>query len=123
MEFDALSNKVIGCALEVHKQLGPGLLESAYERCLSFELLRANIRHSVQKDLPINYKTIKLDCGYRIDMLIENDIIIEIKSVEKILPIHEAQLLTYMKLSGIKIGLLINFNVCLLKDGIKRYVL
>jgi GxxExxY protein len=123
MEFDKLSNKVIGCAIEVHKKLGPGLLESAYERCLSFELLCANIKHSIQKELPIEYKTIKLDCGYRIDMLIENDIIVELKSVDRILPIHEAQLLTYMKLSGIKIGLLINFNVCRLKDGIKRFVL
>ena len=123
MEFDELSNKVIGCAIEVHKRLGPGLLESAYERCLSFELLCANIRHDIQKELPIDYKKIKLDCGYRIDMLIENGLIIELKSADRILPIHEAQLLTYMKLSGIKIGLLINFNVCRLKDGIKRFVL
>jgi GxxExxY protein len=123
MEFDELSNKVIGCAIEVHKRLGPGLLESAYERCLSFELLSANIRHTIQKELPIDYKTIKLDCGYRIDMLIENDIIIELKSVDRVMPIHEAQLLTYMKLSGIKIGLMINFNVCRLKDSITRYVL
>jgi len=123
MEFDALSNKVIGCAIEVHKQLGPGLLESAYERCLSFELLRANIQHTVQKELPIDYKTIKLDNGYRIDLLIENDLIVELKSVDRMLPIHEAQLLTYMKLAGIKTGLLINFNVCRLKEGIKRFVL
>jgi GxxExxY protein len=123
MEFDELSKKVIGCALEVHKKLGPGLLESAYERCLSYELICADISHSVQKELPIEYKKIKLDCGYRIDMLIENNIIIELKSVEKILPVHEAQLLTYMKLSGIKIGLLLNFNVSRLKDGIKRFVL
>jgi GxxExxY protein len=123
MEFDELSNKVIGCALEVHKKLGPGLLESAYERCLSFELISAGIRHSAQKDLPIEYKGVKLDCGYRTDMIIENDIILELKSVDKIMPIHEAQLLTYMKLSGIKIGLLMNFNVCRLKDGIKRFVL
>jgi len=123
MEFDELSKKVIGCALEVHKKLGPGLLESAYERCLSFELISAGIRHIAQKELPIEYKGVKLDCGYRIDMIIENDIILELKSVDKTLPIHEAQLLTYMKLSGIKIGLLINFNVCRLKDGIKRFVL
>lgn len=123
MEFDELSKKVIGCALEVHKKLGPGLLESAYERCLSFEFICANIKHTVQKELPIEYKKVKLDCGYRIDMLVENEIIIELKSVDKILPIHEAQLLTYMKLSGIKIGLLMNFNVCRLKDGIKRFVL
>ena len=123
MEFDELSNKVIGCAIEVHKILGPGLLESAYERCLSFELTCANISHNVQKELPVEYKKVKLDCGYRIDMLIENGIIVELKSVDKILPIHEAQLLTYMKLSGIKIGLLMNFNVCRLKDGLKRFVL
>jgi GxxExxY protein len=123
MEFDELSNKVIGCAIEVHKILGPGLLESVYEKCLSHELSCANIKHGLQKELPLNYKSITLDCGYRIDLLIENDIIIELKSVDKILPIHEAQLLTYMKLSGVKIGLLINFNVSLLKDGIKRFVL
>jgi GxxExxY protein len=123
MEFDELSKKVIGCALEVHKKLGPGLLESTYERCLSFELISAGIRHSTQKELPIEYKGVKLDCGYRTDMIIENDIILEIKSVDRIMPIHEAQLLTYMKLSGIKIGLLMNFNVCRLKDGIKRFVL
>ena len=123
MEFDELSKKIIGCALEVHKRLGPGLLESSYERCLSFELLNAGIHHSAQKELPIEYKGVKLDCGYRIDMLIENEIIVELKSVDKILPIHEAQLLTYMKLSGVKIGLLLNFNVCRLKEGIKRFVL
>ena len=123
MEFDELSNKVIGCAIEVHKNLGPGLLETAYERCLSFELTRANIKHSVQTELPIEYKGVKLDCSYRIDLFVENEIIVELKSVDKILPIHEAQILTYMKLSGIKIGLLMNFNVSRLKDGIKRFVL
>ncbi|MFA5291396.1 MAG: GxxExxY protein [Phycisphaerae bacterium] len=123
MEFDALSKKVIGCALEVHKKLGPGLLESAYEKCLSYELLCANIKHNIQQELPIQYKKVKLDCAYRIDMVVENEIIVELKSVDKILPIHEAQLLTYMKLSGIKIGLLMNFNACRLKDGLKRFVL
>ena len=123
MEFDELSNKIIGWALEVHKRLGPGLLESAYEKCLSFELTNAGIRHDVQKKLPVEYKGMKLDCGYRTDIIIAGEIIIELKTVDKILPIHEAQLLTYMKLSGIKTGLLINFNVCLLKDGIKRLVL
>ena len=123
MEFDELSNKVIGCAIEVHKQLGPGLLESAYERCLSFELMRANINHTVQQELPIDYKSIKLDNGYRIDILIENNLIVELKSVDKLRPIHEAQLLTYMKLAEIKVGLLMNFNVCRLKEGIKRFVL
>lgn len=123
MEFDELSNRVIGCAIEVHKQLGPGLLESAYERCLSFELLRANIRHDVQPELPIDYKNIQLENGYRVDLKVENELIVELKSVHKLLPIHEAQLLTYMKLAGIKTGLLMNFNVCRLKEGIKRFVL
>jgi GxxExxY protein len=123
MEFDELSKKVIGCAIDVHKILGPGLLESTYEKCLSYELTQANIGHKFQKELPIEYKKIKLDCGYRIDLVVEDKIIIELKSVEKILPIHEAQLLTYMKLSGINIGLLMNFNVNRLKDGIKRFVL
>ncbi|OHB57343.1 MAG: GxxExxY protein [Planctomycetes bacterium GWF2_42_9] len=123
MDFDELSNKVIGCAIEVHKTLGPGLLESAYEKCLSYELANANIGHKFQKELPIKYKNIKLDCGYRMDIVVEDKIIIELKSVEKIMPIHEAQLLTYMKLSGINIGLIMNFNACKLKDGIKRFVL
>jgi GxxExxY protein len=122
-DYDELSGKVIGCAIEVHRHLGPGLLESAYERCLSFELLTNNIHHTGQKELPIKYKGIDLDCGYRIDLLIENKLIIELKSVETILPIHEAQILTYMKLADIHTGLLINFNVPLLKEGIKRFIL
>jgi len=122
-DYDELTGKVIGCAIEVHRSLGPGLLESAYERCLSFELLANNIQHYVQKELPIKYKGIDLDCGYRIDLLIEDKLIVELKSVEAILPIHEAQLLTYMKLAKISTGLLINFNVSLLKKGIKRFVL
>ncbi len=123
VKFDELSNKVIGCAIEAHKNLGPGLLESAYERCLSYELTAAGLRHETQKELPLEYKGLKLDSGYRIDLVIENEIVVEIKSVDKILPIHEAQILTYMKLAGIKVGLLINFNVTKLKDGIKRFVL
>ena len=122
MEFDEISNKVIGCALEVHKALGPGLLESAYERCLSFELSAADLRHERQKELCINYKGTKLDCGYRVDFIVENELIIELKAVDKVHPIHEIQLLTYMKLANVKTGLLINFNVKLLKDGIKRFV-
>ena len=122
MEFDEISNKVIGCALEVHKALGPGLLESSYERCLTFELLAANIRHETQKELSINYKGTKLDCGYRVDFIVENELIIELKAVDKVHPIHEIQLLTYMKLANVKTGLLINFNVKKLKDGIKRFV-
>jgi len=114
---------VIGCALEVHKQLGPGLLESAYERCLSFELLCAGIYHEAQKELPIDYKGTKLDCGYRLDLLVDGTLIVELKAVDKLLPIHEAQILTYMKLAGVKTGLLMNFNVTRLKDGTKRFVL
>ena len=123
MKFDELSNQVIGCALEVHRNLGPGLLESTYEQCLAYELKAAGMRFKLQHPLPVEYKNIKLDCGYRIDVFIEDRIIVELKSVDKILPIHQAQLLTYMKLSNISIGLLINFNVKYLKDGIKRMVL
>ena len=122
IEFDEISNKVIGCAIEVHKTLGPGLLESAYERCLSFELLAANIRHETQKELSINYKVNKLDCWYRVDFMVEDKLIVELKAVDKVYPIHETQLLTYMKLANVKTGLLINFNVKLLKEGIKRFV-
>ncbi|MBW2569917.1 MAG: GxxExxY protein [Deltaproteobacteria bacterium] len=123
MEFDELSNKVIGCALEVHRNLGPGLLESTYEQCLAYEMKAAGMAFKLQYPLPVQYKSIKLDCGYRIDLLVNEAIIVELKSVDKILPIHQAQLLTYMKLAGISIGLLINFNVKYLKDGIKRMVL
>ena len=123
MEFDDLSNRVIGCAIEVHRHLGPGLLESAYEQCLAHELSRDNITFQLQLAQPVRYKDVLLDCGYRIDVLVENQLIIELKSVEKLLGIHEAQLLTYMKLAEIKIGLLMNFNVIKLKEGIKRFVL
>ena len=123
MEFDKLSNRVIGCVLEVHRHLGPGLLESTYEQCLAHELKMSGIPFKLQCPLPVEYKGIKLDCGYRIDMLIDDAIILELKSVDKILPIHHAQLLTYMKLSSVSIGLLINFNVKLIKTGIKRMVL
>jgi GxxExxY protein len=122
-EFDALSNRVIGCALEVHRNLGPGLLESTYEQCLAHELKSSGIPFSLQHPLPVEYKDVKLDCGYRIDFLVDNSIIIELKSVDRLLPIHQAQLLTYMKLATISIGLLINFNVMYLKHGIKRMVL
>lgn len=122
MDFDELSNKVIGCAIEVHKELGPGLLESSYEACLSHELNLTHIAHATQVGLPIDYKGLKLDCGYRIDVLVGDKLVIELKSVKALEPIHEAQLLTYLKLSGIKTGLLVNFNVTKLKDGIKRFV-
>jgi len=123
MEFDKYSKQVIGCAIEVHKTLGPGLLESTYEQCLAHELGVADLTFQLQKSIPVKYKGIKLDCGYRIDLLIENSIIVELKSVSQLQKIHEAQLLTYMKLANIKIGLLINFNELRLKDGLKRFVL
>jgi GxxExxY protein len=123
MEFDKLSNKVIGCAIEVHRDLGPGLLESTYEQCLARELILAKIPFKLQCPLPVEYKGIRLDCGYRIDVLVDNSLIVELKVVEKVLGIHEAQLLTYMKLANIKVGLLINFNMQLLKDGIQRFVI
>ncbi|MEA1947676.1 MAG: GxxExxY protein [Thermodesulfobacteriota bacterium] len=123
MEFDELSNKVIGCAIEVHRNLGPGLLESTYEQCLAHELKIEGMPFKLQYPLPVEYKGIKLDCGYRIDLLVANSLIVELKNIENVLPIHQAQLLTYMKLSGIKIGLLMNFNVKYMKNGIKRMVL
>ena len=123
MEFDDLSHRVIGCAIEVHRALGPGLLESAYEQCLAHELTQDNIRFLLQHPQPVEYKGFHLDCGYRIDLLVEDVLILELKSVDKLTTIHEAQLLTYMKLAGVKTGLLINFNVTKLKDGIKRFVL
>ena len=123
MEFDELSSRVIGCALEVHRELGPGLLESTYEQCLAHELKLNGIRFELQHPLPVEYKGVRLGCGYRVDVLVEDKLIIELKSVEQIKRIHEAQLLTYMRLAGVKIGLLISFNVTKLKDGIKRFVL
>jgi len=123
IEFDALSNRVIGCALEVHRNLGPGLLESAYECTLAYELTEKNISFQQQFPLSVRYKQTSIDCAYRIDLFIDETLVVELKSVEQLLPIHEAQLLTYMKLANVKTGLLINFNVPLLKQGIKRMVL
>ncbi|MGZ8929110.1 MAG: GxxExxY protein, partial [Methylobacter sp.] len=123
MEFDNLSRQVIGCAIEVHKTLGPGLLESTYEHCLAHKLYLAELSHPVQKPLPVNYKGIVLDCGYRLDLVVENKLVVELKSVEKLQKTHEAQILTYMKLTGLNVGLLINFNESILKNGIKRFVL
>ena len=123
MKFDYLSKQVIGCALEVHRVLGPGLLESTYEQCLAHELSQAGIAFKLQVSLPVKYKNVIIDCGYRIDVLIKDKLIIEIKSVKQIIDVHRAQLLTYMKLSGIGIGLLMNFNVELFKTGLKRFVL
>ncbi|MDP6439363.1 MAG: GxxExxY protein [Candidatus Brocadiia bacterium] len=123
MQFDELSRKVIGCALEVHRNLGAGLLESTYEQCLAHELSLARIPFKVQVPLPVKYKGLHLDCGYRVDILVEDALILELKSVNEVLGIHEAQLLTYMKLAQVPVGLLINFNVRRLKDGIERFVL
>ena len=123
MIFDQLSNTVIGCALEVHRQLGPGLLESAYEQCLAYELTKANIHFHLQVPVAVQYKDVRLDCGYRIDVLVDGRLIVELKSIDQLLSIHEAQLLTYMKLASVKVGLLINFNVAVLKKGVKRFVL
>jgi GxxExxY protein len=118
--FREITERVIGACIEIHRQLGPGLLESAYEECLCYELSQLGIRFERQKPLPVKYKSVNLDCGYRLDLVIENRIIIELKTVENLLPIHEAQLLTYLKLSGFTLGLLINFNVPVLKNGIRR---
>ena len=121
--FDELSHQVIGCALEVHQELGPGLLESTYECCLAHELELAGTPFQVQAPMPVKYKGVSLDCGYRVDVLAGEKLIVELKAVDALAPIHEAQLLTYMKLAGIRTGLLLNFNVKRLKDGIKRMVL
>ncbi len=123
MKFDSLSKQVIGLAIEVHRELGPGLLESTYEKCLMYELRKSNINCINQMQLPVKYKGLTLDCGYRVDLLIDGKLIIELKSVDSLKAIHEAQLLTYMKLAGIRTGLLINFNTRLLKHGIRRFVL
>jgi len=120
---DSLSESVIGHAIEVHRTLGPGLLESTYEECLCFELKTAGIEFRRQVSLPIVYKSVKLDCGYRMDVVVAGRLVIELKTVEKLLPIHEAQMLTYLKLSGLSTGLLLNFHVAVLKDGIKRLVI
>ncbi len=121
--YKELTEKIIGCAIEVHRHLGPGILESAYEEYLCHELKIQGHSFERQKALPLEYKGIKLDCGYRMDIVIEGKVIVELKCVESILPVHEAQLLTYLKLAKIKTGLIINFNSSLLKDGIKRMVL
>ena len=117
---DPLTQRIIGLAIDVHKTLGPGLLESAYEECLCFELAEAGLLFKRQMELPIVYKSVALDCGYRLDVVVEQKVILEIKAVESMLPIHKAQLLTYMKLSGFGTGLLMNFNSIVLKDGLRR---
>jgi len=120
---EATAAQVIEFAFRVHRQLGPGLLESVYEICLRHELTRANMRYVAQAALPITYDSLRLDAGLRLDFLVDDQVIVELKAVEAILPVHEAQLLTYLKLSGRRLGLLINFNTALLKNGIRRIVL
>lgn len=122
MTENELSKIVFNCALKVHQNLGPGLLESAYEECLFYELMKTGLHIQKQKALPLVYEEVKLDVGYRIDIIIENKLILEIKSVESLNDIHFAQLLTYLKLTNCKLGMLINFNVLLIKNGIKRVV-
>jgi GxxExxY protein len=120
MELNEVSGQVIGAAIEVHRELGPGLLESAYEACLVHELRQRGIQVEQQVPQPVFYKGLQLECGYRLDLLVENRVIVELKAVEALAPIHEAQLLTYLKLRKLRLGLLINFNVPILKNGIKR---
>ncbi|MBD3347313.1 MAG: GxxExxY protein [Chitinivibrionales bacterium] len=122
VEIDGLSNRIIGAAIEVHKSLGPGLLESAYEQCLCSELQFQGIEYARQVALPVSYRQVTLDCGYRLDIVVEDSIILELKAVESLAPIHDAQLLTYLKLSDLKLGLLLNFNVPYMRNGIKRIV-
>ncbi|MEI8202329.1 MAG: GxxExxY protein [Bacteroidota bacterium] len=122
MTENELSKIVIGYAIEVHRNLGPGLLESAYQECMLFELRKAGLSVEKEKPMPIIYKDVKLDHGYRIDLLVENKLVVEIKTVEALCDIHTAQVLTYLKLGNYKLGLIINFNVALLKEGIKRII-
>lgn len=117
-----VTEAIIGAAICVHRELGPGLLESAYEACLAYELTERKLQIERQKGLPVVYRGVELDCGYRIDLLVENQVVVELKAVEILEPIHDAQLLSYLKLSGCEVGLLINFNVKVLKDGIRRFV-
>jgi GxxExxY protein len=120
---EQLTEQIIGAAIEVHRELGPGLLESAYEECLCHELHLRGVKFQRQVDLPIAYKGLTLDCGYRLDLVVEDSVVLELKSIDQILSVHQAQLLTYLHLSGKKVGLLINFNVAVLKNGIVRRVL
>ena len=122
MQEDSLTGEIIGCAMKVHTSLGPGLLESAYQECLYYELRKAGMLVEKEKPLPLIYEEVKLDCGYRIDLMVEGKIVVEVKSVEALADIHLAQVLTYLKLTNNRLGLLINFNVVRLKEGIKRVI-
>ncbi|GAB6064671.1 GxxExxY protein [Deferrisoma palaeochoriense] len=122
MRFEELTSRVLGYAIEVHRHLGPGLLESAYEACLVHELAHAGLQFVRQYPVPVEYKGLRIDCGFRADLWIEGTLLVELKVVERLLPIHDAQLLTYMKLCQAPVGLLINFNVVRLKEGVRRFV-
>lgn len=122
-QLNMLSGRIIGAAIEVHRHLGPGLLESAYEECLNYELVKSGLSVRRQEPVPVLYKEVSLEFGYRIDILVENLIVVELKAVDALLPVHEAQVLTYIKFARKKLGLLINFNVTLLKNGLRRYIL
>ena len=120
--LDSITRRIIGAAIEVHRRLGPGLLESAYEICLAFERRHLGIKVEEQKPLPVIYRDVKLDCGYRLDLVVEDSVVVEIKAVDHLAPIHDAQLLSYLRLSGKRVGLLVNFHVRMLKNGLKRIV-
>jgi len=120
--LDSITRRIIGAAIEVHRRLGPGLLGSAYEACLAYELRQLAFKIEQQKPLPVVYKDVKLDCGYRLDLVVEDSVIVEVKAIEQLAPIHDAQLLSYLRLSGKTVGLLINFHVRVLKNGLKRIV-
>jgi len=122
-QTNRLTERIIGLGIEAHRELGPGLLESAYEECLCYEFKKNGIGYTRQKHLPVRYKNLKLENAYRIDLIVQDEIIVELKTVDKLLPLHQAQVLTYLRLSGLRIGLLMNFNTAVLKDGIKRLVL
>jgi len=121
-DLNLLTEKIIGCAIEVHKAIGPGLLESAYGECLCYELSQSGLAFERQVDLPVVYKEVKLDCGYRMDLLVENEVIVEIKAVEAIISIHEAQLLSYLRMLDKRVGLILNFHSSVMKYGVKRIV-
>jgi GxxExxY protein len=120
--LDSITRRIIGGAIEVHRRLGPGLLESAYEICLAFELRQMGFKIEEQKALPVIYRDVKLDCGYRLDLVVDDSVVVEVKAVDQLAPIHDAQLLSYLRLSDKRVGLLINFHVRVLKNGIKRIV-
>ncbi len=120
--LNRITESIIGAAIEVHRALGPGLLESAYEACLAFELIDRGLKVEQQKPLPVVYREVRLDCGYRLDLLVDGSVIVEVKAVDHLAPVHQAQLLSYLKLTGCHVGLLINFNVRVLKDGLRRIV-